>query len=119
MKRDMDLIRRMLLAQADLPVGELLTELEGVEEAVFAEHVALLIERGLVEGKVIATLSSGPVGAYVSRLTWEGQDFVVQIQDDTAWNTAKSRVIRPGVSWSFDVLKEVLKSIAMKSAGLE
>lgn len=119
MKRDMDVIRRILLAASTMKPGEALQELDGVDDSVFSEHVNLLVERGLVDGGAPISLTSGPIGGFITRLTWEGQDFVDLIEGDTAWNTAKARVIRPGVAWSFDVLKEVLKAIAMKSAGLE
>jgi hypothetical protein len=28
------------------------------------------------------------------------------------WNTAKEKILRPGASWTFDLLKESLKALA-------
>lgn len=119
MRRDMDLIRTILIEQAKLPPdGAFLDKIKKVDNNIFAEHVRLLIERGLVEGSVSPSNADGAVTAIVTRLTWNGQDLVSEIENEKTWKEVKKRVISPGVAWSFDVLKEVLKSVAMKSAGL-
>lgn len=111
MKRDMDLIRKILLATADLPYGEQLTSLEGVDEEAFVMHVIWLSEAGLV--KATAKDGVGPSEAryaFVFRLTWAGCEFTDAIRDDTLWNKAKANVLKPGMSFTFDVLKEWLKT---------
>ena len=47
--------------------------------------------------------------AVVSRLTWEGHDFLDAIQDDTIWAKPKESVLKPTLSASLDVLLEWLK----------
>ena len=107
MKRDMDIIRRIVLAARDeaAPVRGL----EGVDADVFAEHVRLLEEAGLVGASVRVVQQRADV-ALVWRLTWAGQDFASTIDNDTLWNKAKENVIKPAGSWTFDVLKEWLKA---------
>ncbi|WP_225783362.1 DUF2513 domain-containing protein [Xenophilus sp. Marseille-Q4582] len=111
MKRDMDLIRRIALETAALPYGEQLTALEGVAEEDFVTHVIWLQEAGLI--KAIAQDGVGTSEAryaFVFRLTWAGCEFTDAIRDDTLWKKAKANVLKPGMSFTFDVLKEWLKT---------
>lgn len=41
---------------------------------------------------------------------WAGCEFVDAIRDDTLWQKAKVNVLRPGMSFTFDVLKDWLKT---------
>ena len=111
MKRDMDLIRQIVLATAELEYGAVLTELPGVAPEAFATHVAWMDEAGLVK----ATHKEGGGGsmatfAVVFRLTWAGCEFADAVRSDTLWNKAKSNILKPGISYTFDVLKDWLKS---------
>ena len=107
MHRDMDIVRRIVLAvrQAEGP----LNSVDGVSEQQFAFHAQLLDEAGLAQ----ATLMGGPKriasSAIIYRLTWEGHDFADSIVDDTIWEKAKEHVIKPAASWTFGVLLEYLK----------
>lgn len=112
MKRDMDLARRILLAAAQQSHGEDLTELPGVENEDFALHVIWLEEAGLI--KALVSETTGPTHAYVQRLTWSGCDFVDAIQDDTLWSKAKAKVMKPAASFTFDILKDWLKTEIMQ-----
>lgn len=109
MKRDMDLIRSIVIAVRDSkePIGGL----PDVEDAVFAEHARLLQEAGLAEVRILKGLSA--TAAAILRLTWEGQNFADEINDPTVWEKAKEKVISPGASWTFGLLREVLKDIAL------
>lgn len=108
MKRDMDLVRRILLAAADLPPNEQLESLDGVDESVFTQHVIWLEEAGLVKALIADFLEGSQ--AEVTRLTWAGCDFVDAIRDDTLWAKAKTSVLKPSMSFTFDVLKDWLKA---------
>lgn len=108
MKRDMDLVRRILLQTAANPPGQTLTKLPDVTPEEFGLHVLWLHEAGLVRAMVIDQLTGAD--SQVFRLTWAGCDFVDAIRDDTLWKKAKANVLKPGMSFTFDVLKDWLKT---------
>jgi len=119
MRRDMDLIRRIALAGSG-DTAMPLTELDGVEKPVFVEHVALMIEAGLVDGVAAGGRPEARGIAMMHRLTWQGHDFADSIRDESVWKSAKEKVIKPTGSWTFSLLTEVLKmEIKRHLPGLE
>jgi hypothetical protein len=110
MKRDMDMIRRILLhvEQAQKPVETV----PDCAQNVFDYHTALIIEAGLAEGDVGKDHNLLPFGAVVFRLTWNGHEFLDSARSDTVWQIAKQKVLKPGASWTFALLGEVLKTLA-------
>ena len=110
MKRDMDIIRRILIAveDADEPV-EIIPD---CTDAVFGYHAALLIDAGLATGDVVDGPNLQPMAGSIFRLTWAGHDFLDAARSDTVWRTAKEKILKPGVSWTFEILKETLKTLA-------
>lgn len=112
MKRDMDLIRLLLMRSADYDVDK---KLRPYSEAERAFHVALLKDAGYVEA-VIRTDENGlPKGAVVIRLTWQGYEFLQAMTDNKIWKLAKEHILRPGVSWTSSLLLEWLKLKARES----
>jgi len=109
MKRDPDAIRQIALATEDLPAGHFLQEVNGMDPAVFAEHVQWMLDADLVEGKVQRYMGGSPPTAFVMRLTWTGCDFLDAARSDTLWKKARGSVISPTASWTFDILKDWLK----------
>ena len=111
MKRDMDLVRRIILATSELPHTELLQSLPDVEEAEFVRHVAWLLEAGMVKATVREGVGSSDASfAIVFRLTWTGCEFADAVRSDTLWKKARESVMKPGMSFTFDVVKEWLKT---------
>ena len=112
MKRDMDLIRRIALEVADMEFGYVLTDMEeeGVDAATFGMHAIWMREAGLITAFILEYDSGEPPKARIARLTWAGCEFVDAIRDDTLWRKAKTSVLKPGMSFTFDVLKEWLKT---------
>lgn len=112
MKRDMDLIRRIALEVEKMEYGFALGDMkdEGVDEATFAMHVVWMKEAGLIAASVQEYASATPPKVRVQRLTWAGCEFVDAIRNDTIWKKAKASVLKPGMSFTFDVLKEWLKT---------
>lgn len=110
MKRDMDLVRRIALEIADMEYGEELVGLDGTDEATFGVHVIWMKEAGLITARIQEYNSGEPPRAEVRRLTWAGCEFVDAIRDDTLWKKAKDNVMKPTMSFTFDVLKDWLKA---------
>ena len=77
------------------------------DESTVHEHIERLIEAGLLEGKVAR--ASGRSVAHVSRLTWPGHDFLQTNRDDSVWKKAKEQMLKPGASWTVDILKKWAK----------
>ena len=108
MMRDMDLIRKIMLAARE--TEGVVNGIDGVDKEMFAAHVQLLDEAGLLVAAINGTSKRLPVAAIVYRLTWSGHDFADSIIDNTLWNKAKENVIKPASSWTFGILLEYLKA---------
>ncbi len=118
MHRDMDIIRKIVLAVREAP--SVVNSVDGVSTDDFAHHAQLLEEAGLV----IAAIQGGgkqiAKAVVIFRLTWSGQDFADSIIDDTLWKKAKDNVIKPSASWTFGILLEYIKvEIRSKIPGLD
>ena len=118
MQRNMDLIRLILL------------EVEGQQEVDLSQfkneevfyHKYLLIDGRFAVGNVLwgqdndgnAAISD----AAISRLTWEGHDFLDAARNDSIWKSAMSKVKSIGGSVSVDIVKAILIALIKEKAGL-
>lgn len=124
MKRDMDLIRRIVLAVQALPLTrggrdtEALSGLPGVDRAAFAAHAQLLEEAGLVRAQFRGDERQLPADAIIYRLTWAGHEFADSIRDETLWEKAIEHVVKPSASWTFGVLLDYVKLEIRSRLGL-
>jgi purine nucleoside phosphorylase len=116
MKRDMELIRTLLLRSEGDEAAVRIADTYSVEERAY--HVQLMVDAGFVEAIVHRNADGAPIGAITSRLTWAGHDFLDAMRDDTIWKKAKEHVLKPGASWTFDLLKEWLKVQAKEKLGI-
>ena len=126
MKRDMDLIRELLLkiADADKPIA-FSKMVPGRKERdkdyeIAAYHMQMLIEAGLVRA-IDASTNDGKEWLNLE-LTWHGHDFLESIRDPTVWENTKDGAKKLG-GVSLDVLvslaKAYLKAEAKKRLGIE
>ena len=103
MKRDLDLIRLILL---DLEKEEEVS-LAAYSDAQITYHKALAYEAGLAEGRVHEK-DGLPDLAILLRLTWAGHEFLDEARSETTWNKAKSIVKEKGMSISVEAMKIAL-----------
>jgi hypothetical protein len=110
MKRDMHIVRKILLAamQSEQP----LTSVEGIDPETFDFHVQLLQEGGFLQCSARESnegSSSEPKRAKVVRLTWTGFDFAESIKDDAIWHKVTANPPRSASCWTFDLLQYALR----------
>lgn len=111
MKRDMDLVRQMLLATEAKAAGTPITKMDGIEHMDFVQHVIWLQQAGLITGSAALGMNP-PESSYalIQDLTWNGCEFVDAMRDDTLWSRAKAKFMRPGISFTLDIVKDWLKA---------
>jgi hypothetical protein len=104
MKRDIDLIRSLLLnVESD---GEHAVPAGHTNEEI-ADHVQQLVEEGLVEGVVVRDGQGVPCGATIIRLTSKGHDFVDATRNPRFWMKTKGYVTKNLPGWTISIVKEV------------
>lgn len=109
MKRDMDLIRAILLKIEDEGDPELrqVPAIEGYAENVVTSHIALLMDAGLVSAIDASTLGSED---YIEiGLSWAGHEFLDNIRDPEIWRTTKSGAAKLG-SFSLSLIADLAKA---------
>lgn len=121
MKRDMDLIRKILLHVEKC--DNLQFAIVGYEEQCIAYHVRLLVEAELLHAVALTCLDGKIVLQECGHtgLTWAGHEFLEASRDDGLWAKAKQATSSTG-GIVLDVLKSILIGLsteaAKKAAGL-
>jgi hypothetical protein len=94
MKRDMDLIRSILLTVESDPVmtGSQFTayntsDFPGHSQVEINYHIDLLFEAGFVAGMP----DSNP-GPLITKLSWQGHEFIAATKDPDVWRRVKDRI---------------------------
>ncbi len=115
MKRDMDLVRTILLALADSDEPLWSTDLVTDEYSrdVIGYHFLILDEAGLIMANVKAAENDPYYIAVASRLTWEGNDFLDAVRDESIWKRVRSTIGKITGGASFEVFKTVASSLAL------
>lgn len=115
MKRDMNLIRLLLL---ETEGEEPKPDLSSFSEDRRVYHSALLIEAGLVHGDILSDGEGQPVGTVTLRLTWAGHEFLDAARNETIWRKAREHIKKSGVDVTISLLKDVLNQLLKQSLGL-
>jgi hypothetical protein len=116
MKRDMDLVREVLLkleVDADLN-GDLCRVttntlgIDGRSDNDIAYHLLLVIEAGFVDGY---REQSGDFA--IRKLTWEGHEFLDDVRDPEIWRKTKERahaVVSVGLGFLWEIARAEIKT---------
>lgn len=121
MKRDMNLIRDILLAleaESSAFAPESL-QLEGYSDEQIGYHTLLLVEAGLVEGVKTSSFDSDSPSASATRLTWSGYEFLDAARDKNRWQEAL-RIVQEkgGGAVTIGTLTQLLSALAKQAMGL-
>ena len=119
MKRDLNLIRKMVLAIEDAPTGRAPDlKFEEHTAAQVGYHAYLLVDAGLARGSDVSTRGSEGPQARITSLTWAGHEFAEAARDDTRWRKAMGIVKEKGGTITLDILTQLLGSLMRAAFGL-
>lgn len=118
MKRDMDLVRLILLKiEAEyqtLPLNNI--TINGYDKETIAYHCKILNEVGLISGYKVSHSFEGLSGFSVGPLTWEGCDYLDRIRDDSVWGKTKEVIAKKGLPLVFETIKTVANAFITAAA---
>ncbi len=111
MKRDMELIRKILVAIEDSnqTQGYIPLQFESYTEDQISYHVKLLADRG-----IISAIDCSSKTSFVWRakaLTWDGHDYIEAIRDDARWQKVKDWIKNAEKILTIETMKEAIKEL--------
>jgi DNA-binding transcriptional ArsR family regulator len=120
MKRDMELVRQILMIAEDASPDERFhtMRIEGHSDATVGKHVELLEDAGYIEADLVHTEERGTVSGRVLRITWAGYEFLDAARSETLWRKAREQVGEKLGSVPVEVLKQLLIRLASNALGL-
>lgn len=114
MKRDMELVAKLLLALEESEAGEMgLLFPEGVDPKLIVDHLFIMSDAGLIE----ATDSSSSDGRdlLVDRMTWAGHEFLDSIRKGDLWSQLRTKF----KDAPFEAVRELAMAMTKKKLGLD
>lgn len=120
MKRDMDLVRSVLM---------LVSEANGVVDAKtfvddendlqkVAYTIEIMDEAGLIDATVVKACGGVYVKASIERLTWSGNDFLASVSNSKVWSNVKAELAKQSIDAPFSVISAMATKLCMTLAGL-
>lgn len=130
MKRDMDVIRDILLtleSSDTARIGRKRIELEGVDPAIIDFHIELLKEAGFVDHQIVQPQYGSGYESRIRfdagmRLTMDGYDFLESIKDVEVWEQTKvgiRKVGNAGLAVVWEIAKAYGKQVIKERLGLD
>jgi len=119
MKRDMDLVRALLMrveSEHSARAPEKI-EINGYTEEQIGYHAFLLNEAGLVKAVEMTSMGSPSPEARIIRLTWDGHEFLDSAREPARWEKAKDLVNKVGGA-SIQLWMAVLTAYTREALGI-
>lgn len=109
MKRDMDLVREILLAIEEQYISTAIYNLkiDKYDAETIAYHCKILHEAGLVSDYKAQYADNKLCSFGVGSLTWEGNDYLDKVRDNTIWRKTKDVIKDKGLPLVFDTIKTI------------
>jgi hypothetical protein len=122
MKRDFELVRKLMLAVESRDDGFFTgndIDIEGYNLSQINRHLQWLCEANLIDGKATMDGEGNIANVIMSKLSWEGCNFIENAQNESVWKKTMATVKEKGGSVSFAILTQLLVSYAKQHVGLD
>jgi hypothetical protein len=120
MHRDMDLVRRILLAMEANEDGFAPANLTfpDYDQEVIGHHVWLMEQGDLITAAATTVHGEAIAVALPLEITWRGYEFLAAVRDDAVWAEVRRRLKAQGMALPLVLLQELALKILAEQAGL-
>lgn len=118
MKRDMELVRKILLKiEEEYRSSSIINlRIDGYDMETVAYHCRILNDAGLVSDYEGKYASNKLYMFWVGPLTWDGNDFLDKIRDNSVWHKTKEVITQKGLPLVLDTIKTVANAFITAAA---
>lgn len=116
MKRDLDLIRHILIVIENSDSDKLTVDsftTDEFNEKMVSFHISLLLDCGYIEAAKFTVIGQKYQQYIVKRMTSSGYDYLDAIRSDNIWFKTKEALKSIGNSASLDIIKAIAGKIAL------
>lgn len=120
MIRDMELVRKVLLALEAKPGPEFVetVKIKDYDDLAVRYHLLLLAQAKLIDYEPVLTKSGRIISVLAFNPSWKGYEFLDAVRDEAVWNKLKAQASDKGTSLPFDVLRLLAIEAIKKIFGL-
>lgn len=128
MKRDMELLRKILFYFEKRESDELVTPediiagreviIEGYDGRLVSDHVDVMYEGSLLEGYADKAKDGRLIKVYPTRLTWQGHEFLAAARNEGVWERARETASANSLNLPFKILHSLLTKYIAHEVGL-
>lgn len=114
MKRNWDIIRKILLRIEDLPDEHSQIDsdsLTGIDPTTAAYHLRLMRDASLIRGGCREAMGA-PAFCYATAMTWQGHELLDAIRSESTWNRIKSSARDKGIDLTLSTLLALAQQVA-------
>ncbi len=119
MKRDLDLVRKLLIYFEQKPGPEHIETppIDGHDESTVQYHLRLMYDGGLLNCETVrsSTTPDRVISVLPFDLTWEGHEFLSKVKSEGVWQRIKSTIATKGSALAFGVVNELATKLAMRA----
>ena len=118
MKRDMDLVREILLAVEDNEngfKGRHGPGIPGYNPETIAYHVEIMEEAGLLDARIDRVMGSPVPIISLRRMTWAGHEFLDAVRGDSWWQKVKEKTKESTGGLALDMVKQTALALARQA----
>ena len=117
MKRDFDLIRKLLIFFEGKPTPEHVPvpPIEGYDDLSIRYHLVLMHDAGLLRCEASMSKTGRVISVLPFELTWEGHEFLEKVRNDTVWRKVCEVITSKGGSFAFSVVNQLATRFAMEA----
>jgi hypothetical protein len=120
MKRDMNLIRSILLECEESPEAIVSEEIrkKAQNDGVYGYHCYLIVASGLADGTQIKTRLGGGTFSLITKLTPAGHDFLDATRDQGVWEKVQEKLASTVKTATIDIIVDLAKAFARQQFGM-
>jgi len=120
MKRDLELIRKLLITIEENPKPQFdgVLSVDGYNDETVLFHLDLLNDAGFIDATISKDETGEIINAFPNHITWAGYEFLDLARNNSVWDKSKKVIKEKSVSISVALLSELLKSIAKEILGI-
>lgn len=126
MKRDLDLLRDILIRIEDTDLSENrlsssdFSDLGAPDFSPYdvSQHIMLLADNGYIEISAIKSIGMKSPKYQIKRITSAGYDYLDSVRDAGVWSEVKRKLSSAGASFTLDIVKSVATAIIQNRLGV-